>query len=713
MSQNHRDGVKSRKKECGYEQVSRCKDCWFTGTEIENKTRAEKQHKTPINNGIKQSSSHSFVDDDSMEPDELSNKRRRVSTHKIPYIPLTGINTTKAVTNKNNSIGNGKNRCNIVFKTTQLLLDISSFLQFDTLIGIRRVNSLFRKELYFKFEMVDANKIYFIYNNYYIKSIVENTVSSLSDIAAWWLQLQSSKQEKKYALFRIFEKEKVKDTNYINKKKSVDTEKNRIYLCSFRFNDLKDTHITDLEWNKEVKQDELKFVTKLNTLNASGECPFGDPFNQLSNQLQRLKSMKNITSNDANYLILGSYYHIKPLICELKRCLSDKIRFKHCIENARNRCKVWLAYANSLSYMYLECFGMYMFNSDYILGSNICPQDLTTKTTYSTIGKWSFFAQLSVTGNFEYFQSFMDNLFNIINENNDNNEDSTQSTPKSLDILMNGITSMFSVYLRLDLLKSSKYNCDHCSNTFQGLPFNTFFCAANPSILRQLRQGLENKFKFSFSNSAENHNCDGEHFHPNSRLYYMYNLCFSSKLIVGWKKFHSLLGAGMYLGSRDSHYSIHVYRMIEQYKRFDKFAEIWQLDSFDDLKNDLEQQNVIHDKYRLILQYFFGLADKFVVFDQANDKYKLLDGIIDTNEKKKNDDIDYNYVDMMPTNEDDISNMYNVLINQPNMSEEAILNGLQNPSINRQDTRQFLFPQVSNLYQFNKRKDTSTYLILK
>ena len=607
---------------------------------------------------------------------------------------------------------------NPVFKMAQLLIYIASYLEFYELVLIRGVNSFFMTQLHFNFEIEDnitvgdtvdhLYKIYFSYNNYLIKSLVENTISpKLSNIAAWWLQVQSKKFDNRYAIFKMFLDE-------AETKLAHSSRANELHLLSFKFNDRTCQYSGELD----------RYRSQMETKMADKQAPFEAPLPELSGQLAVFKGIRlnidanldrdddvkiNVKSKDVGNLVLASYYSMKPLIKELDYCLINNKLFSYSIELAKNRPATnWVSrsngsysldaqYANGLFYLYL---GWLTHGAvGYSLGAGIQEDSDDLDRIRETKGRWSMFAQLCLTGNFDYFTKFMENI-DLNRKHNDNDKrnnsstndvscDCEQSQKRTYDILMNGMTTMFSLYLRLDLLKSIKYNCTHCTNAFNGLSLATFDFAANATLLKHLRQACENRF--FFSGSAINYQLlnDKKHFHPKSRLFYLYNLCFSSKFLIGWKKFHS---SGINSRFRQCYFANSTTKLMDHHDNFDTFSKEWELSSFDDIGSDKEKQISIHEKFKVILQFTFGLADKFTIFDAVSGKCKLIDGIVIENGNKGN-----GYGDIVPKGESDTSKIYQALVSQPNLNEETILNGMQNPQFNRVAIS---FDAISNLHHF-------------
>ena len=141
-------------------------------------------------------------------------------------------------------------------------------------------------------------------------------------------------------------------------------------------------------------------------------------------------------------------------------------------------------------------------------------------------GRFSLFAQLSLTGDFSYYKMFVDKIM-------DKQDISTidDRRREAYTVMMNGMLPMIGLYCRLDLLKSSKYNCQWIYQLNQGLPFLTIVFAAYPSILFDFKKFANNKLGFS------NKNRQNFHVSWQSRLDFLYNLCYSSQFHIALQQF--------------------------------------------------------------------------------------------------------------------------------------------------------------------------------
>ena len=599
---------------------------------------------------------------------------------------------------------------NKIFQVKELVSKIASYLEFDELVSIRRVNILCNKELYFKFKIQRNCKdcqllnyqIYFVYNNFTIISLIQDIVSSkLINIVAWWLQIQSKKsRNSRYPLFDIF-----KDAAATESTPNCQSNVNRLYLLSFT------SCVRSKPENCCYETSPFKNI-------------FSEICSEISSQINVFRKARlfvdrhgnynvkdihtMITSKDIGNLILGSYYGIKPLIKELNYCLTHNIYFVQNIQRAtiKQNC-YWEcdwphvlpgAASNALIFLYRGCFES-RINGKYCLASYFDGRLLTPRIDAIPIqqnGRWSMFAQLSLTGNFHHFTNFIDKTFeddkNVFQDKNSciNESKELQSNchpKKTFDILMNGMTTMFSLYLRLDLLTSPKYNCHHCSNAFHGLPLETFEFAADPTILKHLKYKCQNTFLFQDTTIYQSINInDNKHFHPVSRLFYLYNLCFSTKFLIGLKKWRCMRG---------QHCINSLRRLMPKYWSMNVFIKDWELKTFDDIGDNKEKHINIHKKFQLILQFVFGLADKFVIFHELTGECKLLDGIVAAqhNQDQHSQDVSNGYGDITLQSRQDVLQMSQQLINQPNMSEDIILDELHHQG-------DIYFYVVPDLHQF-------------
>ena len=619
--------------------------------------------------------------------------------------------TTKNVNRDNDQENRSiRNQVKQVFFGSNILFQIVLYLDFKQFVAIRRVNKKFNDELYFKFILVSSDdnenncnkdtsgsiwdvrdinnrgkqyKFYLKYNNYNIKSMIESTVSpSVTNIVMWWLQVYNKNNGNGRPFGYLFgTKNKVTCTQEKN------TEK-RIYLCDLVFNDI------ETKYAREINQLKRR---KFDNNNNYKLFEIVQPLNEISRQLNKLAVYRLIGQHmsdvkyenlDIEYLLLGAYYNIIPLISILKQALLNKDEFIKYIQYSCNKPQnitftpnpvaiygygyglLNNEFANHLRYLYQASLGS-IFGC-LVLGYKHCVKPRSDIMKME--GKLSLFAQLSLTGNFNYYKMFIDNVMTTGNENNA----ADQRRNKSYGMMLNGITTIFSLYLRTDLLKCVKYNNDYCYQMYNGFPFLMILFAANPSMINEF--GKINQTKLGFNIESNNDSVDTSmKFEHQRRLYYLYNLCFSSKFLIELYKWCYVHKKNFNnVNSDDARQQFVIGRGIilqNMYNDCNEFVQKWQLTSFNKKK-----QKEIHNKYKLLIQMLLGLSDKFVYFDTSRNcnDWKILDGlkVIETNDC---------FVDIMPKCQDDVLAMYKILLEEGYHTEQEIVHELQYPVIDREE----------------------------
>ena len=593
-----------------------------------------------------------------------------------------------------------KNGKQVLF-SIDTLLEIVFYLNYKELICIRRVHRVFNKELYFKFEILpsiniynndnndknDKNdtiyKIHFKYHNYRIKYVLETILSpSLINIAMWWIQIQNIHMNGQWGI--LFGKH---NNNNNDKNDNIDTivnNKNLVYLADIIFN-LKMLRVHCPEQHSRIK----KFKNEEFDNGNNGKImEKKQPMCEISKQLQSFDihtRMGQIATNlDIESLILGSYYNILPIARLLKRLMREKNEFINKVQFVSNQIETkgigrQGCLRDCLTYFWIECLGP-KFSKNVLQDCRY----IQTKDIYQTKGRFAIFSQLSFTGDFDYYTNFVDNILMKMDNNNDN--DNNNDIDNTYGMMMNGMLPMFALHLRLDLLKSLKYNCDYCYNINHGLPFLTILFAAYPNILQQFK--FYSKEKLGIYDNCIFPDCDDNDNDWKLRLNFLYNLCYSSRFHVALRYYSQ----GRNSTSHQEQYSFGMRWLQRLYGNFDVFVKTWNLAQL-----NLATQKEIHESYKLIIQMLFGLNDKLVYYDETCNDWKVFKCLIKTADS---------FVDMMPKCNDDVFSMYNIVLKQRHGIEREILQELERPVFHLHQHQQHQmsfdvkFDAVSNLITF-------------
>ena len=600
--------------------------------------------------------------------------------------------------------------CKQVLLASHTLLNIAAFLNFHELVCIRRVNSYFNESLYFKFKIVSTSistnekyQIYFKYNNYQMKSILTKILSSLEKIAMWWIHVSNMEMNLLWSNEYGFLFVECGDGNNINEtynsKKESKSRLNLVYLCDIQFN------TTYWHRNSTSKTEYKQFKRKHFNNGKNGayieqKQPLYHLFKQLKifqKQSQYIMSYNTSTifTSYIEYLIIGLHYQILPMISLLKQFLTNKHDFMNNFQFAVNKpiekmkpiayfgkpieYKKVYKIENRLKYFFMHSFNGHGGNAGRLMFVDGKDYD-TEDDIYQRNGRYSLFSQLSFTGNFEYYKLFIDN-----GKDNHINTYGHGYIVNSYVRMMHGMFALFCLYLRLDLLKSLKYNCKYLyqANNQYGLPLLALSFAANTMFLTNIKFFGANTLqtKINVDNITGHGIKNWKH-----RLQFLYNLCYSSGFHIGLKKYYCQSQSNF---TFDHGFPPAVLQSL--YSDFNTFVENWQLELY-----DKEKQKEIHNKFKLIIQMAVGLNDKFVYFDESNQDWKILDGII-----VKNDC----YVDMMPNDENDVISMYNILTKNGLISEGSILDCLKIPVTGR------MFLNMQHIFTLDSVPDLKQFLL--
>ena len=464
-------------------------------------------------------------------------------------------------------------------------------------------------------------------------------------------------------------------TTTTNKSKS----NNLLYLGDIIFNKMDRLHSMSL--GDRIKKYKIE---EFDNGNNGKIMENKQPLYEISKQLIPFEQHENgkekviATNLDIEYLILGSYYNILPITSLLNNLMREKNNFMKNIQFVSNdfqKKRIWRdgcvvkevkthSLENRLLYFYVECMGV-VFNMNVLQDKRYIK---TVKNICQTQGRFSLFAQLSLTGNFDYYVNFVDNILNWKDNKmsmDDNKDKDTDNN--TYGMMMNGMLPIIALHLRLDLLKSLKYNCNYCYDINHGLAFLTILFAASPSIL--------NQFKFySKEKLGIYDNCifpAADHKNWKLRLNFLYNLCYSSRFHIALKYYCENRKDN---NAQQVQYSLGMSGLEQMYNNLDAFVDSWQLKEL-----NLEKQIEIHNSYKSIIQMIFGLNDKLVYFDESSQNLKILDGLVNKNAYHDS------FVDMMPQCRDDVFLMNNIVLNARNSNEQQILTELEVPVFDRSE----------------------------
>ena len=188
----------------------------------------------------------------------------------------------------------------------------------------------------------------------------------------------------------------------------------------------------------------------------------------------------------------------------------------------------------------------------------------------------------------------------------------SRSWIKDKSVVMSGMNALMSLYLRDDLLFSNKYGFSW-NGQLDGLPIETRYFACNPRMVKDIHlhggKGLFGMNTVWIGDGSKDEDANSllwlKAHHPIKRLKFVYGLCYSSEMAIGLHKLRKLRFNSMIFPIM--HQRFHDF-IDEMYNSFDSFSKCWGLYLFDDLKNNVDAQIAVHEKFKMIIQALMGLS---------------------------------------------------------------------------------------------------------
>ena len=278
-------------------------------------------------------------------------------------------------------------------------------------------------------------------------------------------------------------------------------------------------------------------------------------------------------------MVIHSLFGIKPL-CQQLHQLMDNKSFRDFIEHSPNNWKIDPQDANthilnqSIAFLYEQlgiwegCFAHFTY----------CPK------LEGRCGRYCYFSNMSCTGNFWYYQLYMNHCRKIVKNSKDLNDSYT---------LHGGMLALIIAFLRIDLLdiyvapENLAFQIEHI-----------LLFLLKPSFLTQLKQGLNDKMIEMNDETQDRFNL--MNYSPSLRLKFLHKLCWSSRF-GALMKFKRLM-------HYDDDLYIELRNIVKRlYNNFELFQQEWNLKEYTHLHNAMKQKE-IHSKFKLIIQYLFGIA---------------------------------------------------------------------------------------------------------
>ena len=326
--------------------------------------------------------------------------------------------------------------------------------------------------------------------------------------------------------------------------------------------------------------------------------------------------------------MLGSLFEIKP-ICKQLNTLSKNPNFHNFIQDSPNNFKmlepnVWkINQCVSLLYQQLDdtlqsCFAYFTH--------------AVNPRIHQQAGRVSYLGNLSCTGNFTFYEIYGKIIQHQVHE---------IEKLRPLSSLYVGILAMIAAFLRMDLLDI--YMCPPQASM---VPNTVLLFLIKPSTLTQLKQGLNVMVEM---NDETNERFNLLNYTPMLRLKFLYKLCWSGDFGT------QIICSQMLPGSQNTY--IELRKIVKYlYKNFELFAQEWNLNEYKHLHNNIIKQKEIHLKFQLIVQYLFGIG---CLYKCKNNNETMKFELENKGEKTKSKK--YNYIDLLPKDESDVTKIYNQL----------------------------------------------------
>ena len=355
-------------------------------------------------------------------------------------------------------------------------------------------------------------------------------------------------------------------------------------------------------------------------------------------------------------MIVGHWYNIIPLQCELFRILTTHINYPlqlHLQKHDNFNCNLKRPWKGDIHESFDDCQLCFIFDQfpEYIFNS----VSFTKKRCNGLSGRRSYFTQMCLKGDFSMYESaIQEGEFQFFRYQRQSKRYKYPGNDPTY-----GLMILICIFMRYDLMISF-YTCSldvYC-------PYEILWVLINPDTLLEYKNVLKNKCMIMITEKEEV-NFDiynNSRYHPRWRLKMLYNLVFSTKMAASLQD----ETIGCFVNTKMAKCVQN--RVMKLFRDFEYFCQNWKLDYYSELKNNKQLQQNYHKKFQMIVQGIFCMSNLYL------NKEPPEDAIVFSSTKWNVHRLSFckhhNYIDVYPHDQDQLAELYQLMTGEYDESSQ-------------------------------------------